>query len=157
MANVAIGTFIRFLDFDSNPTGQNFQNFYHQQSQVFQGVAYTWAGFGYSGATTSLDAGSVFATLAFATSELLLNQMKGISDNKGLVQVNTVWLDPETLVPTGLFLSEIFAVLGFDHDLQRTDVRLGDPLNAVDALVPREVLTSQLVGSLPATGNIPLS
>lgn len=155
--SVAIGTFIKFLNFDGTPTGQAFQNFFHQQSQSYAGTSYSWAAFGYSGGTTDLDPGSVSALLVFATSPLLLNQMKGLCENRALVEVKTVWLDPDSLAPTGLFLSETFAVLGFDNDLQRTDVRLGDPLNAIDATVPREILTRLLVGSLPASGNVPLS
>ena len=82
---------------------------------------------------------------------------KEASDNRWLAEVNTVWLNPDTLEETGTYSQEIYAITGFEHDTSRLSVRLGNPLDAVSQNAPRRLLTQDLVGSLPSTGNINLS
>ena len=137
---LAIGTFVKLVTGSQLPTGYAFQNFHHGESRSFAGDTYMYAAFGFSGGTLDLEAGNVSASLVFAVNELDLVVFKEASDNRWLAEVNTVWLNPDTLEETS-----------------RLSVRLGNPLDAVSQNAPRRLLTQDLVGSLPSTGNINLS
>ena len=89
--------------------------------------------------------------------ELDLVVFKQAADERWLAEIKTVWLNPETLDETGTYSKELYAITGFEHDTSRLSVRLGNPLDAVSQNAPRRVLTQDLVGSLPSTGNINLS
>lgn len=154
---LAIGTYVRILDRDGKRTGYAFQNFFQGESRSYNGESYVFAGFGFSGGTLDLQSGSITAALVFAVNELDLNVFQTASDNRWLAEVRTVWLDPDTLNETRQHSEELYALLGFEHDTSRLQVRLGNPLDAVQANVPRRVLTQAVVGALPSTGQISLS
>lgn len=154
---LAIGTYVRILDRDGKRTGYAFQNFFQGESRSYNGDSYVFAGFGFSGGTLDLQSGSITAALVFAVNELDLNVFQTASDNRWLAEVRTVWLDPDTLNETRQHSEELYALLGFEHDTSRLQVRLGNPLDAVQANVPRRVLTQAVVGALPSTGQISLS
>lgn len=154
---LAVGTYVRILDRDGKPTGYAFQNFFQGESRSYNDTFYVFAGFGFSGGTLDLQSGSITAALVFAVNELDLNVFQAASDNRWLAEVRTVWLDPDTLSETRQQSEELYAVLGFEHDTSRLQVRLGNPLDAVQENVPRRVLTQTVVGALPSTGQISLS
>lgn len=154
---LAVGTYVRILDRDGKRTGYAFQNFFQGESRSYNGDSYVFAGFGFSGGTLDLQSGSITAALVFAVNELDLNVFQTASDNRWLAEVRTVWLDPDTLNETRQQSEELYAVLGFEHDTSRLQVRLGNPLDAVQENVPRRVLTQTVVGALPSTGQISLS
>ena len=154
---LAIGTFIKLLTGSQDSTGYAFQNFHVGESRSFEGTSYMYAGFGFSGGTLDLEAGNVSASLVFAVNELDLVVFKQAADERWLTEIKTVWLNPETLDETGTYSEELYAITGFEHDTSRLSVRLGNPLDAVSQNAPRRVLTQDLVGSLPSTGNINLS
>jgi len=154
---LAVGTYVRILDRDGKPTGYAFQNFFQGESRSYNDTSYVFAGFGFSGGTLDLQSGSITAALVFAVNELDLNIFQTASDNRWLAEVRTVWLDPDTLNETRQQSEELYAVLGFEHDTSRLQVRLGNPLDAVKENVPRRVLTQTVVGALPSTGQISLS
>lgn len=153
---LAIGTYIKILDRNGGATGYAFQNFFQGESRSYNGTSYVFAGFGFSGGTLDLEAGSITAALVFALNQLDLSVFQTASDNNWLVSVRTVWLDPDTLNETSQFSEEVYAILGFEHDGSRLQVRLGNPLDAVRQNVPRRVLTQAIVGAMPSTGQISL-
>lgn len=155
--SIAIGTFVRLTTGDQDATGYAFQNFHVGETRSYAGTSYMFAGFGFSGGTLDLEAGNVSASLVFALNELALTVFKEAADNRWLTEIRTVWLNPDTLDETGTYSEEIYAITGFEHDLTRLSVRLGNPLDAVSQNAPRRVLTQDLVGSLPSTGNINLN
>ncbi len=154
---IAIGTYVSFLTLAGSETGYRFQNFHAKETRTFQGSTYLFAGFGFSGGTLDLAAANISASIVFAANELDLNIFKQVADLRYIAQVNTVWLDPETLNETSTFGEEIYQVTGFEHDSSRVQLRLGSPLDAVGADAPRRTLTQLLVGSLPSTGSITLN
>lgn len=146
---LAIGTFIEL-------PGYNFQNFFHGQTIAWDGRNYGFAGFGYSGSSVDLQGGNVDAQLVFAVNTLSLQIAKEASDNRHIVTIKTVWLNPDTLVPESNFMQDVFMVVGFEHDSSRLGLRLSSPLDAISGDVPRRRLTEDLVGALPSTGQIQL-
>ena len=154
---LAIGTYIRLVDRDKAFTGYAFQNFHVGETRSYNGTGYMYAGFGFSGGTLDLEAGNVTASLVFAVNELDLVVFKQAADARWLIEVRTVWLNPDSLDETGTYGEELYAVTGFEHDTSRLSVRMGNPLDAVIQNAPRRVLTQDLVGALPSTGNINLN
>jgi hypothetical protein len=153
---VAIGTYIKLLNPNGSSTGYLFQNFFQGETRVFEGDNYLFGAFGFSGATLDLQAANISASLVFALNELALTIFNQAVNDQWLVDVRTVWLDPDTLIETSLYTQETYAVIGMEHDSQRLSVRLGSPLDAVRQNTPRRSLTQALVGSLPTTGDISL-
>ena len=156
MSDYAIGSYIEFTDWEGNPVGLNFQNFHRNESRSFDGATYMPAEFGFSGSVGSLEGADVTSELVFATSDLMLSTAKQAADEFWLVNVRTVWLDPDTLAEGSIYSEEIFSVQSFANDLQRVIMTLGSPLDAFTAEVPRRILSRVAVGSLPSTGNVPL-
>ena len=146
---IAIGTFISLDTY-------RFQNFFQAQTVTWDGDSYTFAGFGYSGSSVDLQGGNIDAQLIFVVNQLSLNMAKTAADNRQIITVKTVWLNPETLVPETNFMEDVFMVTGFEHDSTRLALRLSSPLDAISGDVPRRRLTENLVGALPSTGQIQL-
>ena len=147
--SIAIGTFIKLDNYQ-------FQNFFQGQTVTWDGDDYTFAGFGYSGSSVDLQGGNIDAQLIFVVNQLSLNLAKKAADERQIITVKTVWLDPETLVPRSNFMRDVFMVTGFEHDSNRLGLRLSSPLDAISGDVPRRRLTEKLVGALPSTGQIQL-
>ncbi len=153
---VAIGTYIKLLDHTGAPAGYGFQNFYHGETRTYISESYVFAAFGFSGGTVDLQAANISANLVFAVNQLDLVVFQQAVQERWLIQIRTVWLDPDTLDEGNTYGEEVYAVTGLEHDTSRLSVRLGSPLDAVSQNAPRRLLTQALVGSLPSTGNINL-
>ena len=147
---IAIGTYANIED------TYLFQNFFKDQTRVWQGKSYVFAGFGYSGSTIDAQGGNVSAQLVFGVNDITLNLAKEAADNRYTVEIQTVWLDPESLTEKASYMLDVFMITGFEHDNSRLSMRLGSPLDAISADVPRRRLTEPLVGSLPSTGQLSL-
>ena len=154
---IAIGTYIRLLNANGSDTGFRFQNFFAGESRTFDGLEYIHASFGFSGGTLDIQAANITANLVFGLTDLGLSVFTQAADDRWLVALRTVWLDPDTLLETDTYSEEIYAVVGLDHDSNRMSVRLGSPLDAVRENAPRRSLSQVLVGALPTTGEINLS
>jgi hypothetical protein len=147
---LAIGTFAAFNDFVF------LQNFFQGETRTYEGMQYNFASFGYSGNTTDLQAGNINASLVFSMNELVLNMATEAADNRWIVNVQTVWLDPETLLEQANYTTDVFMITGFEHDHQRLNMTLSSPLDAISGDAPRRRLTESLVGALPSTGQVQL-
>ncbi len=147
---LAIGTFAAFNDFIF------LQNFFQGETRTYGGMQYNFASFGYSGNTTDLQAGNINASLVFSMNELVLNMATEAADNRWIVEVQTVWLDPETLLEQASYTTDVFMITGFEHDHQRLNMTLSSPLDAISGDAPRRRLTEALVGALPSTGQVQL-
>ena len=148
--SLAIGTFAAFNDFVF------LQNFFQGETRTYGGIQYNFASFGYSGNTTDLQAGNINASLVFSMNELVLNMATEAADNRWIVEVQTVWLDPETLLEQANYTTDVFMITGFEHDHQRLNMTLSSPLDAISGDAPRRRLTEALVGALPSTGQVQL-
>jgi hypothetical protein len=158
MSQLGIGTYIHVINRNGTPvTGQAWQNFSQGEVRTYMGDAYTFAGFGFSGGSVDLEAAAVSATLLFSLNQLDLNIFKEASNNRKLVRIRTVWLDEDSLVETNQYSEDIYQILGFSHNQSTLSLRLGSPLDAIEAEFPRRRLTTALVGQLPSSGTIPLS
>lgn len=152
--STAIGTYIAFQDRTGNDLAQNFQNFHVGETRTYGGRDFIFSSFGFSGAAVDVEAANIQASLVFPISQLGLALFQSVTDQYGIVVVQTVWLDSTTLQETATNLTEVYAVTAFTHNNSRITLQLGSPLDAVTQNVPRRRLNQSIVGALPSTGNI---
>lgn len=148
--SIAIGTFVNFND------RFRFQNFFQGEVRRWKDQSYLFAGFGYSGSTTDLQNGNVDASLVFNNNEMSMNLATEAANNRWIVEVMTVWLNPSTLEEERDYMTDTFMVTAFEHDHLRLNIKLASPLDAITGDVPRRRLTEKLVGALPSTGQVQL-
>jgi len=154
---LAIGIYLKLLLPDGTDSGYSYQNFFQGQTRKYEGTNYMFGAFGFSGGTLDLEGGNISATMIFAVNELSAAVFGQAARDLWLAQIRTVWLEPDTLKETSQHSEELYAITGIGHDNSQLSVRLGSPLDAVQANLPRRVLTTALVGELPSTGSINLS
>ena len=152
----ALASYVVFKTASGNDANVNLQNFYAEQNRSYQGRTFAWAGFGYTGSTVSLSAANTEAQLVFAVTPVTVPIMQQAYRDRWLVEVSTVWLDPDTLTETSNRLVEVYAAVGLQSDGNRLALQLGSPLDAQAEEIPSRVLTRKLVGQLPATGQLSL-
>jgi hypothetical protein len=150
----ALASYVQFLEEDGTPTGNNFQNFFAEQTRSYNGATFLWAGFGYSGAAVDINAANTQASLVFYLSPVILGFADTAARENWLVRVFTVWLDPVSLNETSDRLAEIFTLTSWQHDLVQLRMQLGSPLDAQAAEIPARVLSEGIVGRLPPTGSV---
>ena len=153
-AEIAIGTYIRFLTHLGGATPYAFQNFHTGQVRTYGDIDYSPAGFGFSGSSVDLQGSNIRASLVFALNQLSLSFLQEAADDRWIVKIRAVWLNPDTYEETATFTEETYQAVSFQHDGSRLALDLGSPLDAVAGQAPRRTLTQYLVGSLPPTGTI---
>ena len=151
MSGVAIGTFI-----DINDGTNRFQNFFAGATRTWKGDTYQYASFGYSGSVIDLQGGNIDASLVFAYNQLVLNMAVDAAENRWVVNIQTVWLDPASFAEVDDFMNDTFMITGFTHDTSRLSLTLSSPLDAISGDVPRRKLSNYMVGALPSTGDVSL-
>ena len=147
---IAIGTFVNFND------EYFFQNFFPDKTRKYEGDKYLFAGFGYGGSTTDIQAGNLDSQLVFNVNEISLSLANEAVEKNWIVTVKTVWLNERTLKERKNFTTDVFQAVGYEHDNLRLTIELSSPLDAVTAEAPRRRLTQSLVGSMPSSGDISL-
>lgn len=154
MTDIAIGTYVNFQLFSGGNTGYAFQNFHAGETRFYDGIEYVHAGFGFSGSSVDLQGSNIRAQLVFSLSQLTTNIFNQAADDRWIVKVRAVQLDPDTLEETSTYTEETFQVVSYQHNGSRFGLDLGSPLDAVTGQSPRRTLSQYLVGSLPSTGQI---
>ena len=154
---LAVGTYLKLLRPDGSDTNYQFQNFFQGETRQFRGDDYLFGAFGFSGGTLDLESGNIEATLVVGVNEVSSSVFSQAVRGLWLAQICTVFLEPDTLEETESYSEELYAITGLSHDTLQLSVRLGSPLDAVRANLPRRVLTTALVGELPSTGQINLN
>ena len=148
--SIAIGTFIEIEE------KYYFQNFFVNEVRKWEGKSYQFAGFGYGGSSSDLQGGNIDSQLVFRMNDLSLNLAVEAADNRWIVVVKTVWLDPDSLEEKANYMRDTFMITAFNHDNLTLTLQLSSPMDAVTAEVPRRRLTEKLVGAMPSTGEVSL-
>lgn len=159
MTVLAIGTYIQLYDINGTPrVGKAWQNFHQGQARTFDGTSYQFAGFAYSGGSVDLESASITATVVMGLNDLSISIFQEACDLKDLMEVKTVWLDPDNdlIESPSLYSQDLYTVVNFNHNNARITITLGSPIEAVGAQTHRR-LTTNLVGSLPPNGGLRIS
>ena len=135
-------------------TSTKFSELPCRKTRTYSGRDFLFSSFGFSGAAVDVEAANIQASLVFPLSSVGLSLFQNVADQYGIVEVQTVWLDPDTLQETASNLTEVYAVTAFSHNNSRITLQLGSPIDAVSLNnIPRR-RPPKMVGALPSTGNV---
>ncbi len=157
MSAYAFVNYVRFKTQADAYTGTPYQNFSINQQRVYAGVTYNFAPFAVSSGGGARGGERSSATLVAGTDALSVNLFAEAVQNRYMLEIKTVSLDPLTFADEALVASEIWRVASYDMDTTRVVLKLTSPLDAVKAQVPRRTLSTALVGALPTSGALVVS
>jgi len=157
MSAYAFVNYIRFKTQADGYTGTPYQNFSINESRTYSGVTYSFAPFAISSGGGARGGERSSASLVAGTDAISVNLFAEAVQNRYMLEIKTVSLDPLTFADEALVASEIWRVASYDMDTSRVVLKLTSPLDAVKAQVPRRTLSTALVGALPTSGALVVS
>jgi len=157
MSGYAFVNYIRFKTQADAYTGTPYQNFSINESRTYSGVTYSFAPFAISSGGGARGGERSSASLVAGTDAISVNLFAEAVQNRYMLEIKTVSLDPLTFADEALVASEIWRVASYDMDTSRVVLKLTSPLDAVKAQVPRRTLSTALVGALPTSGALVVS
>jgi hypothetical protein len=157
MSAYAFVNYIRFKTQADAYTGTPYQNFSINEQRVYDGITYSFAPFAISSGGGARGGERSSASLVAGTDAISVNLFAEAVQNRYMLEIKTVSLDPLTFADEALVASEIWRVASYDMDTTRVVLRLTSPLDAVKAQVPRRTLSTALVGALPTSGALVVS
>jgi len=157
MSAYAFVNYVRFKTQADAYTGTPYQNFSINEQRVYDGITYSFAPFAVSSGGGARGGDRSSASLVAGTDALSVNLFAEAVQNRYMLEIKTVSLDPLTFADEALTASEIWRVASYDMDTTRVVLKLTSPLDAVKAQVPRRTLSTALVGALPTSGALVVS
>jgi hypothetical protein len=157
MSAYAFVNYVRFKTQADAYTGTPYQNFSINEQRVYDGITYSFAPFAVSSGGGARGGDRSSASLVAGTDALSVNLFAEAVQNRYMLEIKTVSLDPLTFADEALVASEIWRVASYDMDTTRVVLKLTSPLDAVKAQVPRRTLSTALVGALPTSGALVVS
>jgi len=157
MSGYAFVNYIRLKTQADAYTGTPYQNFSINESRTYSGVTYIFAPFAISSGGGARGGERSSASLVVGTDAISVNLSAEAVQNRYMLEIKTVSLDPLTFADEALVASEIWRVASYDMDTSRVVLKLTSPLDAVKAQAPRRTLSTALVGALPTSGALVVS
>ena len=157
MSAYAFVNYVRFKTQANAYTGTPYQNFSINEQRVYDGITYSFAPFAIASGGGARGGDRSSASLVSGTDALSVNLFAEAVQNRYMLEIKTVSLDPLTFADEALVASEIWRVASYEMDTTRVVLRLTSPLDAVKAQVPRRTLSTTLVGALPTSGALVVS
>ena len=155
---IAVVNYVRFKTFQGQYlSGFAFQNFFIGQTKTRDAVDYLFAPFGITTGAGTKGGDRSDSALVAPAYPLTVNLFVDACKQKWLVEISMVLLDPLTFDEVQLITTEQWLSSKVEVSTERAVLRLSSPLDAVDSQVPKRMLSSVLVGSLPSTGNLSVS
>lgn len=155
---IAVCYFIRFIGFDDDYLpGYNFQNFFVGETKQRNEVDFMFAPFGVSSGAGTKGGDRSDSAIVAAPDLLAVSLFVQACKEKWLCEITSVLLDPKTYEEVLPLTTETWFCSLPEISTERAVLRLASPLDAVNTRIPRRVLSTKLVGNLPATGNLPVA
>ena len=157
MSVFAFVNYARFLTKTGTATSYAYQNFEVDTTRTYGGVSYSFLHFAVSTGAGSKGGDRSEATLGLGVNELAVNITAEAVQNRYLLEIKTVSLNPETFADASLIRSELWRVSRYEMDTAKVLIKLTSPLDAARDQVPRRYLNTRLVGALPTSGTLVVS
>jgi hypothetical protein len=157
MSTFAFVNYSRFLEADGTPTAYAYQNFSINQPRIYGGVTYQFAPFAYTLGAGSKGGDRSDSSLIAGLDPISVNLFAEAVEERYLLEVKTLALDPETFADDALIRTELWRVAQYEMDTQKVVLRLSSPLDATKGDIPKRRLSTKLVGALPSTGSLVIS
>jgi len=157
MSSFAFVNYSRFLTSAGAATAYAYQNFSINQSRTYGGVTYQFAPFAYTLGAGSKGGDRSDSSLVAGLDPISVNLFAEAVEDRYLLEVKTVSLDPETFADDALIRTELWRVAQYEMDTERVILKLSSPLDATKGDIPKRRLSTKLVGALPSTGSLVIS
>lgn len=157
MSTFAFVNYSRFLTSAGAATAYAYQNFSINESRNYGGVTYAFAPFAYTLGAGSKGGDRSDSSLVAGLDPISVNLFAEAVEDRYLLEVKTVSLDPETFVDDALIRTELWRVAQYEMDTERVILKLSSPLDATKGDIPKRRLSTKLVGALPSTGSLVIS
>lgn len=168
---VGIAQYIRFKEVSGGYLpSRNYQNFFVEDSRTFNSVIYEFAPYRISGAISIKGGDSIQASITTIPNDLTVGLATESVTSGWVVEINTVYVNAVAAVVSGstplvgtaegafeeggLLSTEFWNCSSMSQDYEKVTITLSNPLDATRKQVPKRVLSTNLVGSLPPTGSI---
>lgn len=150
----AFVNYVRFKTQADAYTGTPYQNFSVNQTRTYSGVTYSFAPFAVSSGGGARGGERSNAALVAGTDAISVNLFAEAVQNRYMLEIQTVSLDPLTFADEALISTEIWRIASYEMDTITITMRLTSPLDAVKSQIPRRTLSTELVGALPTSGTL---
>jgi hypothetical protein len=157
MSSFAFVNYSRFLTSAGVATAYAYQNFSINQPRIYSGVTYQFAPFAYTLGAGSKGGDRSDSSLVAGLDPISVNLFAEAVEDRYLLEVKTVSLDPETFADDALIRTELWRVAQYEMDTERIVLKLSSPLDATKGDIPKRRLFTKLVGALPSTGSLVIS
>lgn len=159
MSTFAFVNYARFLQKNGSVTSPvyAYQNFSVNQTRIYGGVTYAFVPFAVSSGAGAKGGDRSETTLGAGVNAVTVNIFAEAVNERWLLELKTVSLDPETFADVALIRSEIWRVARYEMDTEKILLKLTSPLDAVRSQVPRRYLSTKLVGALPSSATLVVS
>ena len=157
--SVATTYYIKFLNKNGDYIqSRMYQPFFPGEVRTLYEINYQYAPFGFNGSSSTRNGDGVEGTLLFPANDLSVSLATEAILQNWLVEVTTVEISIEiggNFTECAVYSTELWACNGGGQpDLGKVVINLSSPTNAIRGRVPKRVLTTDLVGSVPSTGQI---
>jgi hypothetical protein len=154
MSFVRLANFIELLDGSSSP--RRYQNATPGESLQLggSGPSFEYLSFIYQGAAKNRTGDNLEAAIVLSVNEISQGIAKEAVMKRQQVNVYSVVMESDYSPSTRTLTEETWLAATMTYDYETLEVVLSSGIDAVGANAPTRVLTKQLVGRLPVTGNI---
>lgn len=153
--SIAICNYIRFKTRQGTYIPEyNFQNFFVSEKRTRAGVTYIFAPWAVTAGASTKGGDRSDSALVSLPSPLAMSIFVEACRENWLCEIAVALLDPATFDELYLITTETWTCSRPETTTERAVLRMASPLDAVDGQVPKRVLSSVLVGSLPSTGSL---
>ena len=149
----AVTTFITLTSSNGSLQGR-YQNGITGSAVSYNSFSFSFLSFIYSGSTKNRTGDNMVSTLTLASNRVSINIASEAARNFWAVQVESVLMQPETLVPIRLLSRENWLASGITYDASAVQVQLSSAIDAIGADAPNRRLLERYVGALPLTSRI---
>jgi len=115
---------------------------------------YYFLPFIYQGAAKNRAGDNLEAALVFANNQISMNRVQEAVKNRWTVQVDICKVNPTTLVFERKLTTEVWLAASLSYDPTTVEILLSSGIDAVGSNAPNRVLTTEIAGHLPITGQI---
>jgi hypothetical protein len=131
-----------------------FQNFFVGETKRFNDIDHLYAPFGVTSGAGSKGGDRTDAALVAPLSPVTVNLFTEACEQRWLCEIRSVLLDPDTYEHVQQITLETWLCAKPEINTERAVLRLSSPLDAVDTQIPKRMLNTRLVGSLPSSGTL---
>lgn len=142
---------------EPNTVYHRYQNFFVNETKVFNGNNYAFAPFRAEGTTNNLGGDNSLFSVLFPTNELVLRLVEqGNSNRLSRLKFTTVWLNANFEPISGKAYAEYYVGIGAAFSETTVELRFRSAMDSVGSKFPARTFTRGLVGLLPLNSNVSL-